>query len=158
MSPYDVTGSQCVNSSVLLTRFFINATYTTLKIWMISTDKKLQPNTTKRNPYTYTETKMSSFWWNFHHWLHWKLSVWQLSVQPVMKISSKWRHFRFSVIIWMKCNSDTWASWCIKSSTSRLTVEQLFQAVNKENIKAHHRWPFVGIHRGHRWIPLTKGQ
>ena len=43
-----------------------------------------------------TETKMSSFWRNFHHWLHWKLSFWQLSVQPVMKISSKWRHFRFS--------------------------------------------------------------
>ena len=44
-----------------------------------------------------TETEMSSFWWNFHHWLHWKLSKWQLPVQPVMKISSKWRHFRFSV-------------------------------------------------------------
>ena len=43
-----------------------------------------------------TETEMSSFWWNFHHWLHWKLSKWQLPVQPVMKISSKWRHFRFS--------------------------------------------------------------
>ena len=43
-----------------------------------------------------TETKMSSFWWKFHHWLHRKLSFWQLSVQPVMKISSKWRHFRFS--------------------------------------------------------------
>ena len=39
---------------------------------------------------------MSSFWWNFHHWLHWQLSFWQLPVQPVMKISSKWRHFRFS--------------------------------------------------------------
>ena len=37
-----------------------------------------------------------SFWRNFHHWLHWKLSFWQLSVRPVMKISSKWRHFRFS--------------------------------------------------------------
>ena len=45
----------------------------------------------------YTETEMSSFWWNYHHWLHWKLSKWQLPVQPVMKISSKWRHFRFSV-------------------------------------------------------------
>ena len=43
-----------------------------------------------------TETKMSSFWWNFHHWLHWKLSFWQLPVQPVMNISSKWRLFRFS--------------------------------------------------------------
>ena len=45
---------------------------------------------------TDTESEMSSFWWNFHHWLHWKLSKWQLPVQPVIKISSKWRHFRFS--------------------------------------------------------------
>ena len=40
---------------------------------------------------------MWSLLWNFHLWLHWKLSFWQLSVLPVMKISSKWRHFRFSV-------------------------------------------------------------
>ena len=46
--------------------------------------------------YGFTETEMS-FWWNFHHWLHWKLSKWQLPVQPVMKISSKWWHFHFSV-------------------------------------------------------------
>ena len=45
----------------------------------------------------YTETKMSSSWRNFHHWLHWKLSFWQLPVQSVMKISSKWQHFCFSV-------------------------------------------------------------
>ena len=44
-----------------------------------------------------TETEMSSFWRNFHHWLHRKLSKWQLSVQSVIKISSKWQHFRFSV-------------------------------------------------------------
>ena len=43
-----------------------------------------------------TETEMLSFWWNFNHWLHRKLSFWQLSVQPVMKISSKWRHLCFS--------------------------------------------------------------
>ena len=43
-----------------------------------------------------TETEMSSFWRNFHHWLHRKLSKWQLSVQSVIKISSKWQHFRFS--------------------------------------------------------------
>ena len=28
-----------------------------------------------------------SFWRNFHHWLHWKMSFRQLPVQPVMKIS-----------------------------------------------------------------------
>ena len=51
------------------------------------------------------ETKMLWFWWNFHHWLHWKLSKWQLSVQPVMKISSqsrkfhiKWQYFGFSTL------------------------------------------------------------
>ena len=37
---------------------------------------------------SFTETEMSSFLWNYHHWLHWKLSKWQLPVQPVMKISS----------------------------------------------------------------------
>ena len=30
-------------------------------------------------------------------WLHWKLSKWQLSMQPVTKMPSKW-HFRFSVV------------------------------------------------------------
>ena len=49
--------------------------------------------------YIVTETKMSSFWRNFNHWLHWKLSFWQLPVQPVMKISSKWRHFRFGGVV-----------------------------------------------------------
>ena len=40
---------------------------------------------------------MSSFWWNFHHWLHWKFPFWQLlPVKPGMKFSSKWQHFRFS--------------------------------------------------------------
>ena len=43
-----------------------------------------------------TETEMLSFWWNFNHWLHRKLSFRQLSVQSMMKISSKWRHFCFS--------------------------------------------------------------
>ena len=38
----------------------------------------------------------SSLRWNVHHWLHWKLSKWQLPVQPVMKNLSKWRHFCFS--------------------------------------------------------------
>ena len=54
----------------------------------------------KRFRLLYTETKMSLFWWNLHHWLQRKLSKWQLSVQPVMKISSKWWHFRFSVKLW----------------------------------------------------------
>ena len=27
----------------------------------------------------FTEKEKSSFWWNVHHWLHWKLSKWQCS-------------------------------------------------------------------------------
>ena len=37
------------------------------------------------------------FWWYFHHWLHCKLSFWQLTVQSVMKISSKRHHCHFIV-------------------------------------------------------------
>ena len=58
--------------------------------------------------YFYTETEMSSFLWNFHHWLHWKLSKWQLSVQTMMKISSKWRHFQFNAAaMWWNYNTTT---------------------------------------------------
>ena len=68
-----------------------------------------------------TETKMSSFWWNLHHWLHRKLSKWQLSVQPVMKLSSKWWHFRFSDHI----NVMIWVWWYLDQNTSRLLWENL---------------------------------
>ena len=79
----------------------------------------------------YTETEKSSFWWNVHHWLHWKLSKWQLPVQPVMKISSKWRHFCFSVC-----------------THKRHTIHPTY---HDDVIKRKHfprYWPFVrGIHR-----------
>ena len=45
-----------------------------------------------------TEKYVSSFWWNFHHFLHTKLSKWQLPVQPVMEISWRWQCFCFSDI------------------------------------------------------------
>ena len=47
----------------------------------------------------YTETEMWSFWRNLRHWMHWKLSFWQVPMQPVTKISSKWRHFHFSLAV-----------------------------------------------------------
>ena len=53
-----------------------------------------------------TGAEMSSFWRYFHHWLHRKLSFWQLPLQPVVKISSKW-HFRF------RASSVAWLHWCI---------------------------------------------
>ena len=61
-----------------------------------------------------TEMKMGSFCWNFHHWLHWKLSKWQLPVQPVMKISTKWPHFYFSIlpIILGMYSISRWVALC----------------------------------------------
>ena len=53
----------------------------------------------------YILTEMLLFWWNFRHWLYWKLSFWQLSVYPVMKMLSKW-HFHFSdflIFVWNTC-------------------------------------------------------
>ena len=53
--------------------------------------------TTRWQQFIYTDREMSSFWRNYHRWQHWKLSKWQLPVQPVMKILSKWQHFHFNV-------------------------------------------------------------
>ena len=64
----------------------------------------------------HTETKMSSFWRNFHHWLHWKLSFWQLPVQPVMNISSKWRLFRFSAVRHLVFSDDLFSIRCCEIS------------------------------------------
>ena len=66
---------------------------------------------------TFTETKMSSFWWNLYHWLHHKLLNWQLLRQPAMKMSSKWQHFRFRLSsiyfrCWYKMQVDKAASHC----------------------------------------------
>ena len=58
----------------------------------------------------YTETKMTSFCWKVHHWLHWKLSFWQLPVQPKMEVSSKWRHFRMGVWVWIIILHHYWRS------------------------------------------------
>ena len=43
----------------------------------------------------YPEMEMMSFLWNFHHWLHRKLSKWQLSVQPVTKYFNKTTTYLF---------------------------------------------------------------
>ena len=43
------------------------------------------------------ERKWRPFWQNLRHWVHWKLSNWQLSVQPATKKSSKLQHSSFSV-------------------------------------------------------------
>ena len=48
----------------------------------------------------YTETTRSYCWLICDHWLHLKLSFWQLKVQPLMTKSSAWQPFCFSVCHW----------------------------------------------------------
>ena len=65
--------------------------------------------------------EMSSFWRNFHHCLHWKLSKWQLPVQPVIKKIFKMMTFQckccciFFLHINLGCNgmcySEYMAPW-----------------------------------------------
>ena len=90
--------------------------------------------------FSFTETKMSSFWRNLHHWLHWKLSKWQLSVQPVMKISSKWQHFRFSVRVRnneIHKTRQTFSFW--RNNNSISCVIYLIQCKTR-SVDHHEQW------------------
>ena len=96
LSKYPRRGCQFVISGP---RYVWNSSACQAKICVASTRFLMKMFYSAKEAYWYTETEKSSFWWNVHHWLHWKLSKWQLPVQPVMKISSKWRHFCFSVVL-----------------------------------------------------------
>ena len=56
-------------------------------------------------------------------------------------------------------NDITRALWCLKSLATPLSVQQLIDVCDRENIKAKHYWPItVKGTTGHWWIPLRKGQ
>ena len=65
-----------------------------------------------------TETEMLSFWRNCHHWLHWKLSIWQLPVQPVVKVS---KNDNISVSV-----NNQWCVKCVHAMTSSWNIFFLF--------------------------------
>ena len=135
------------------------------------------------------------YYWVHTHWsgnvvilakFYRMLYKWQLLVQPVSKMSSKWR-FHFSAIRYdmtkeydMILGQDRILSWLyiilpmtfIHYSdvilsvmafqiTGASIVYSFVQAQIKENIKAPRHWPlwweFTGF-TGDRWIPRTKGQ
>ena len=88
---------------------------------------------------------------NFNHWLHWKLSFWQLPVQPVIKISSKWRHFRLFGRRSRKTSKLRVTGLC--AGNSPVTVEFPSQmASNAENVsigwRHHGLFPFVAVVEG----------
>ena len=50
---------------------------------------------------------------NLRHWLHQNLSLWQLPVQSVAKVSSIWRRFRFTVEV-----GHYWFRWWYVAGSS----------------------------------------
>ena len=98
----------------------------------------------------FDEILMSSFWWNFHHWL-----------QPVMKISSKWWHFRFSGRgVYCKYFTENWEGF------DSHTEEKLYFARFELNslwrwfLRALFPWrtPLIWQYLPHTsWVMITTG-
>ena len=56
----------------------------------------MQDTEKSSSEYTMQAEMEMSFWSSFPHWLHQKLSNWQLLVQRMVQISSKWHHFHIT--------------------------------------------------------------
>ena len=74
-------------------------------IWNKMSSAKCRPfcsvhNVIKQN----TETEMLSFWCNFSSLTALEVVKWQLPVQPMMKISTKWQHVRFGELTPLWCS------------------------------------------------------
>ena len=69
----------------------------------------------------------------FYHWLHQKLSKWQLPVQPVTKISSKWWHLLFDNASW---------NWNITDKMASIFADGIFKYIllNKNDIISIQIW------------------
>ena len=104
-----------------------------------------------------------SFWWNFYHRLHRKLSKWQLPVQPMMKISSKWQYFRFSTGADRYTHSNDVIMSTMASQITSLTIVHSSVYSGPDQIKHQssaslafvwgiHRWP---VNSPHKW-PVTR--
>ena len=89
-----------------------------------------------RREWCFTETEMLPYRWNFHHWLHWKLPKWQLLVQPVMKVLSKWWHFCFNVccLISARPLHETMLIYCL---IIHWTLRNQLQGNLNQNTKIH---------------------
>ena len=59
-----------------------------------------------------------------------------------------------SWLIMLHLSAVTWVSWHLRSQSTLLSIQELSQANNKENIKC----PLHGEFTADWWIPLTKGQ
>ena len=95
-----------------------------------------------------------------------EMSFWQIQVQPVTIISSKWRHFRLS--LWptrgdvRKSRHPIPLQWrhnerdgVSNHQPHDCLLNRLFRHRSR-NIKAPRHWPLWGEFTGDRWIPRTK--
>ena len=91
-----------------------------------------------------TEADISSFWRHFHCWLHRNLSFWQLLMQPIMKMSPKWRqtlrfHWR---PIWYFDRIKTTKTYHVRKSNS---------AFGKDSPAVSFQGVLLRVNGGHHW-------
>ena len=78
-----------------------------------------------------------------HHWL---ALMWLYQLQTVVPVSATVLFWNLPIYVAMHYSHVTWISW--KSLETQLSIPQLVQTNNKENMRAPHYWPFVrGIHQ-----------
>ena len=97
--------------------------------------------------YRHAETEMSSFWWNFHHWLHTQCSQW-------WNFHQNDDIYMASYCVLRSCYSITIvhsAQGLLKSWSSAIVMMKWAGRFHDDIIKWKHLpryWPFVcGIHR-----------
>ena len=89
-----------------------------------------------------------------HHWLHRKVSEWQLSVQPVMKISSKWQNFHVIVGWWSLWWDDVQSVGCM-STMCGCSDWQECQHRSEVKIRGLPAVTLLTHTRAHRWFGHT---
>ena len=100
-----------------------------------------------------TDTEMW-FWWNFRHLLFLKVLKRQLLMQPVTKMSSKWRRFRCSVTVTSRfpsqmTNGDvSWFDFIAVVIFPESPLAQTYTLINKMSLA------IIADYVGGRWVRL----
>ena len=83
----------------------------------------------------------ASFWWDFHHWLHWKLSKWQLPVQAsdenFVKMTFWYQCTAYALLEryqWIICIIYGSRGLCVNHGASVTTAVEYDQRISYDNM------------------------
>ena len=83
-----------------------------------------------------TENKRSPIWQICRHRWHRQLSLWQLTMPPVMTMLSSWRYFAFSENISCRCHEDSLKKK-VASLLLKVCIKQLHRYISRFHV---HTW------------------